>query len=497
MSLAVRWQQRRWTALLWLFYLSILLVTALPRGMHTPIPDSIQNVEPFTLWAKTDEWIRAFGPQDPASYARAGQEIVTTGWVKTPFYETAWPPGMYLLHAMLLQFQLPVPVSLIFLSCCLWAGVFVQVYCFARRRLHPLAAAAVPLATLATELMRHFFLRGKGPYISEGFSCPLQILGFGFLVLALEPLAWPIPSRSGDFRRMLWAGGWAGVCLALAAYVRALTEVSLMFLTLAFLLLMLVSFVVAIWRARFQPQHFYQSLRGWWRQAGLVPLFVVLASFHAFTLPYRLLHNYRGHGYLEWTTGYSYVWTMMWRDPATFTPEGRFYVEGGGSAPAILAADWHIEAAKITPEQGRSLALRLLRTRPVSWFSYKLPLLWQYWQSRNRAVCTPLGHAYLENGILLFLLLVPAAGCLICVIRRRAAGTALGVGLFTAAIVATIAPALIFHLESRYLHPVKVFSLFLMPYCLVLTRRGSETTVRGDGSVLPEVSPTCTDRTRS
>ena len=29
------------------------------------------------------EWIAAFGPRDPASYARAGREIVAEGWVKT------------------------------------------------------------------------------------------------------------------------------------------------------------------------------------------------------------------------------------------------------------------------------------------------------------------------------------------------------------------------------------------------------------------------------
>jgi hypothetical protein len=494
MSVGTKGRQAGVIVLVWLSYFCLLLFTALPQGLKTTNPETLAtagsyHVGAFGLWAGTGEWIQAFGPTDPASYAKAGREIATEGWVKTPFLDVAWPPGEYLLHAALLRLHAPVPLSLIVLSCGLWSCAFLQLFCFVRRRLSPPLAAALPLAVLATELMRHFFLRGWGPYLSEGPSCPLLVKGVGFLVFALEPLAWPTGSASGDLLRTVWAGCCSGVSFALAAYIRAQVELILALVSVTFLLAALMTVLVAVWRSGVRPAAFLRSLRTSWWKSGLLTLSVVLMTFHSCTLPYRVLHNYRRYGYWEWTSGYSFVWPLMWRDPASVPVEGNFFVQGGGQAPGILAADWHVDASRLTPEEGRALTLKLIRKRPGAWLRYKLPILSQYWFSRNCAAgMTTYGSAYWENGAILLCLLVTAAGCVVGLFQRRYAGVALWLlSLIACVIVASIGPPLLIHFEARYLHPLKVVGVFVLPYGAALTLRARGVPVEGAGRPDPGV----------
>src|SRR5438093_220255 len=87
-------------ALVWLLYFGVLLLIALPQGLNTAAPETVFSMAKIGLWEDTDAWIRAFGPHDPASYAKAGREIATEGWLKNP-HDILWPPGEFLLHAAL------------------------------------------------------------------------------------------------------------------------------------------------------------------------------------------------------------------------------------------------------------------------------------------------------------------------------------------------------------------------------------------------------------
>jgi hypothetical protein len=201
-------------------------------------------------------------------------------------------------------------------------------------------------------------------------------------------------------------------------------------------------------------------------------------------MPYRLFHTYRKYGTLEWTSGYDYIWPMMWRDPATVPVEGRYFVRGGGLAPGILAADWHVDAKRLTPRQARALLRKLIRQRPVAWLRYKLPILSRYWFTRNRTSGEPLfGWSYRENGVIGLCLLTGLAGSVVGLRRPRFAGAALWLLAFTVCmIVASIGPSLLIAFEARYLHPLKVFGLFLLPYGLGLALR-PRTPKQGEESV--------------
>jgi hypothetical protein len=474
-----------------LFYFGVLLFTALPHGLatidaQTLSPAGSYRVGPIGPWTDTEAWIEAFGPTDPASYARAGREIATAGWVQTRFYDIAWPPGEYLVHAALLRCHLPVPLSLIVLTCGLWSCALVQCFCFARRRLPFLVALALPLTVLATELFRHFCLRGWGPYLSEGPSCPLLVLGFGCLVYALEPLVWPAASRCSNLLRTLGAGCGSGLFFALGAYLRAQVELILALLLPFCAAVALVTIVRAARHSGLRPRAFLRSLCAAWWRSGLLALCVVLASFHACTLPYRIYHNHRKYGYWEWTSGYAFIWPLMWRDPATVPAEGEFFVQGGGQAPAIVAADWHIDAARLTEEEGRALTLKVLRERPGAWLRYKLPILGRYWFSRNCAAgMANAGYAYGENGTILLCLLVVVVGCMAALLRGRCRGVALSLLILTGCVaLAGSGPPLLFHFEVRYLHPVKVFAVVALPYLVPLTLQPRRSRTCSAGGVL-------------
>src|SRR5947208_9986983 len=104
----------------------------------------------------------------------------------------------------------------------------------------------------------------------------------------------------------------------------------------------------------------------------------------------------------------------MWRDPASVPVEGNYFVQGGGQAPGILAADWHVDAARLTPEEARALIRKLIYKRPGAWLRYKLPILARYWFCRNCAAgMTSHGSACWENGAILLCLLVTMGGCVV------------------------------------------------------------------------------------
>jgi hypothetical protein len=453
-----------------------LLGITLPRALRTVDskmlgPAGSYQVLPLSPWADTQQWIDAFGPTDPAAYARGGSEIAATGWLQTPFYDIAWPPGEYLLHAALVRCRAPVPITLTVLCCTSWSVVFLQFYCFARRRLNPVVALLLPFAMLATELMRRFCLSGWGPFISEGLMCPLLVSGFGFLALALEPLVWPACSGSPK-RRSMVAGCCAGLCFGLGAYIRAQMELILLVMTMAAVPMLLVGVMAAAWRCGFHP---LRSLRIFWSTSarnGLLVTCAVLFVFHACTLPYRVFHNYARYGFLEWTSGYSFMWVLAWRVPASVPPEGAFFVEGGGQAPAVLAPDWNVDAARLDPLEARRLTLQLICQRPLDWLAYKLPILAQYWFSSNRAAGTiSFGFAWWENGVILACLTIALGYCCAGLFRGR---FAIGLGLLAmivSVMLATIGPPLIFHFEVRYLHPLKIFALAGLAYIIVLGLR--------------------------
>ncbi|HEY7328737.1 MAG TPA: hypothetical protein VH592_13925 [Gemmataceae bacterium] len=492
MPVVVRFRPIAQLGLLWLFYLGALLFTALPQGLNTPNPECIDRSFHFGLLANSDQWIQALGPTDAASCARAALELVTQGRVTTPFYRTAWPPGIYLLHAVLRVLHAPVPLSFIFLTCCLWACVFLQFFIFARRRLPPLLAAGLPLVVLATRLMRLYFLHGWGMYNSEAFTCPFLLLGLGFLIMAFEPLVWPTSSAAGDVRRALGAGSCSGLCLVASAYFRAHAELVVAILSLAFIPAALVSIVVALRRSGWRPTALPQSLCVVWWKSGLLVLTVVLLVFHACTMPYRYLHNYRQEGTWQWCSGYSYCWAQVWQGPRNLPDEDDFEL-GGGFWPVFIAPDWHVDAARLTPEQGRALTLKLIRKRPIAFLRYKLPILGRFWLMQN---APGLGKNldWLENGTLLLSLLIAVGSCVIGLFRTRTAGPALWLLAFTGCVVAaSVGPSMVFHFETRYLFPIKVVGFLLLPYWVLLINRrgavGRHHTEPLPGPELPGVAP--------
>jgi hypothetical protein len=317
------------------------------------------------------------------------------------------------------------------------------------------------------------------------------LLGLGFLGLALEPLVWPTSSTAGDVRRALGAGTCSGLCLAASAYFRAHAELVVTLLSLAFLPVALGSIVVALRRTEWRLTGLPQSLGAVWWKSGLVVLTADLLIFHTCSMPYRYLHNDRADGTWQWCTGYSYCWTWIWKGPAALAETGLGV--GGGDWPGVIAPDWQVDVDRLTPQQGRALALRLIRKRPIAWLRYKLPFLGHHWLAQN-APGLPLIPDWPENGTLLLSLLIAAASFVVGLFRARTAGPALWLLAFSGCVVmASILPSMIFHFETRYLYPIKVVGFLLLPYwVLLIYRRGAVGRDRAEsvsGPGLPGVAP--------
>ena len=442
---------------IWSIYLAILLAVALHDGLNTPINTFGVIVSPL---ATNGQLVEQFGLSDAGSYARGGREIAEYGWFKEPSYQVLWPPGFFVLHALLLTLlgdAGPILLGLIIVSAVTWALVFTSLYRLAREVFSSVTSFLIPLSFLAFPFFRQYFLR-DGVVFNESLSTAIWLFALLMVFNSAKRSGWLTPVI-------------AGALFAVAAYIRAQIDLVMVAMTGLFALVA-VLYIFAERYATWSPQSRSVGVR-----RELNALFISILIFHALTIPYRV-YKLRTHNSVMFSTA-NYYWQYQWMEAAEFTPIQGFILLGGAAAAC------HVEpqrCAKFREERNapadptrrykeyQRAAISAFLHHPWKWIVYRVNHLPRYWFSRP-SVTMPNG----EDRVMGFLLAGLAAAAIFFAIGwvKRSLGLTFLVSV--ASVFLGNAAILVFvHYEVRYLYHAQasaiVFSLVALT-CLLGLRR--------------------------
>ncbi len=414
-------------------YFLLLLIMALPHGMHTALvpnspPCTPQHACSLLPLATNDQITSYFGSADAAFIAKRAHEIVAQhdwGHISTwPF----WPPGMVAIETFLywISSDMPVALILILLSCALWSWLAAELSCTAASYgASRLLALLLPLALFFNQGF-FYFLR-TGLFYSESLSIAGFLMAIGALCKAHRQektaLAWQ-------------AGAW----FAFSAYMRAQTD---MVMNIVLLLWCTAVIFKTLWRDR---SLYLRSIKNtlvatpWLKVTA-----IALLAFQLLTLPYRAAHDMHWIAYTD-----NPMWWANWQREAELTPDLNFYRISGALAGCnvdpVLCDQIHTNISHgvtYTNHEYYLLAMQTLMHHPLKWMEYKWPYMRDFWfdGSVEMVVIT---------GLLVFLLWCYAK-------KPRPIPTI----MLLSTVIAVWGPLVIIHIETRYLYQLTLTILYI------------------------------------
>jgi len=423
------------SVVVWLLYSAVLVGAALHDGLNTQITVAGALVTPLDT---NTTMIERFGQADAGSYARGAREIVEYGWFKEPSYQVLWPPGFFVLQAMLLSWlgdAGPILLALIVVSAGIWALVLTALYCLAREAFSSAISFLIPLSFLAFPFFRQYLIR-DGVVFNESLSTALWLFASLMVFNSAKKRGWLKPVL-------------AGALFAAAAYIRA--QIDLVMLAMTGLLVVLA--MLYVFADRYAIKNSRSRYPGLKRE--LHALVIAILVFHALTIPYRAF-KLAAHRSLMFSTA-NYYWQYQWMERNEFTPVQGFILKGGAAAACHvepeLCAKFRQERTTLGNQpppykQYQRAATAAFLRHPWEWIVYRVNHLPPYWFSRPSAAM-PSGQDRLTGFLLAGL---TAAAILFAVgwARRRSGFTFL---VAAASVFLGNAAVLVFvHYEVRYLY---------------------------------------------
>lgn len=460
--------ERKWSLTVFILlifcYLIFNLIIALPKGADTslvsynvPNPKCSKASEikginrpcnpilQITPKSTAMEYIRFFGPGDPASYASGGLALAGKEWGST--YHTAplslikrlqlmnligygmWPPGMYLLNSLPLMMNSDFPLGFyqVLMASLLWAVAFALIVSFLILRMRLWMVFIVPVFLMSFPLFHNYLMR-YGALYSETYGAALMTIGFSLLTFFYY---------RKPYKRLMFLGG---ICFAIACFMRSQM----------FPVAVGVSILLGVFSFIGNKDNHINKLK----EATIIFLL-------AFYIPIG--------GYIAFNNGGLFHVEFAWEVPFTIPDfpnagAGNFLVQGGMRAACIVDGvkckqiQQQIKKGTILPHANLEV-LKSFLFHPINFSEYKLPIAWRYWMGN------PGSQEYrLDSVIFLFILFFSLA---FMVFRKH--WLFLGFTLVTIAFV--FGPPFLLHFEVRYFYILNVFLLFLPLWLLFISSK--------------------------
>jgi hypothetical protein len=470
---------RTWfTKYAYFFYLCIFLVLAFPKGFDTIIIATEKKA--LTVLATNQEIQSVFGVRDIATYARGGEHLVENNFsFKDKFYIDRWAPGMFWLHAVFLSGGDTVPIVLMMMlvSILLWSLVLAKLCSLLSNRLNmgiglafffPLSILLVPHFLIIT---LSYAVLGSGSYSIVSF-----ILGFLYFLESY------FVKKS---KKLLII---SGLFFAIAAYFSARFDLFMRVYGCLLFVAFLGRYFYSYIKMRFGKNH-KETIKNEY-SIFLKRSLLVFAVFFVMTLPWRIYHS------SNWVKGKG-AYTYLWMDDEQLGGSDSFLVRGGINAAAckikpdlcsdfraddLMQNGWkpawrksYVAACQFSPDlcleipeidlmsinlKQEWLAILMEETfktiiyNPLEWSYYKFPFLVKFWFQEGGDIASI--ALILINSILLCFML---AVVIIAIINRTIIDM-LCCLVILIMLTGTIIPSFVFHFETRYLYPIKIFSYF-------------------------------------
>lgn len=457
-----------------LFYFVCILVQALPAGLSTPLdlhclnnskavlPQFCKSTKQLTASATAKDYIEYFGPSDPASYVQGALLLsgdvlpgvqarvdVSGGLGKrlSNFYYgyAMWPPGMFVLNALMLAPSLDAPLALYqtLVAGTLWAIAFgLMASQLATRLSRPLALLLPGLIMLFP--LFHNTLFQNMVMFSEPYAIALAMIGMTLL------FSYWTRKQAG---KQLFL---AGACLAAASFFRA--QLYPVAIGIALLLIGAVLF-----RAYRNGLNLRVELR---RSNVWAFALAVIVPLGAYTFFHQ--GQFVNYGPLAQTP----FTTVAYPDAGmrNFAALGGIRAACEADSANCARVNAAIMAKTIRDEDIKREVMMTFLRHPIEFSAYKLPIAWKYWFADGP--WQPVTLAYtLDNAIFLGLL-VAGLGMLLA-IRADSMRTDLIVVSLAFCALIFLPPFLLFHFETRYFYPIKAFAAFLPLWGLLHVLPGS------------------------
>ena len=449
------------------FVFCIMLFCALLAELKTPI-DVVgltnTTVKELPQMGTVDDVIRIYDMGDASTYARMGKNLAQGKFTEYEYWRLRlFAPGDTFIEALSLIFLGPkFPIVLFFtvMTCAFWASVCFNIRALGNPAAQPIVALILPLLLCGCGLFTIYYLR-KGIMLSESLSTAQLSLSFLYLV------------RSYLEKRPGFAVG-SGVCLALAAYMRAQNELVGLCLNIlggAFAVVALVWMFVA---KKFSIKTISFSAFGKTFPA-LGALLIALIAFNCLTAPYRCwnLYQYKSASWLQW----DHYWEANWRDEElmrTRDNDQRLIDQGETVAARVnpeLAAKIREQVNAKGPfafpdDYYKTSSIMTFIRHPRTWMILKYPAIVNAWVELNvQAYLTDRSKdLHLEH--LAFVLVLAICFCRFIIgafFWKRLKGIELYYfGFFLALFGANAVATIFIHLEPRYYYTLKIMSLVML-----------------------------------
>lgn len=413
----------------------------------------------LNLSANAEEARAAFGGSDAGSYLQAAlglRDLGPQGVGGNQWVYNLWPPGMVTVNLLLVTAEqlvrLPYVFLLVTFSALAWTLILSRIFWFFEEK----------RSGYGWLFVGFFLMSSLGADLLSVYIGYADALAAGFLVLSVLELSKQSPTDARAFTFMCVR---ASLFLSLAMHFRTTYET-----VTSFVLVVAVVSVLALALVSKLPGFSYTFT---WKSAAPTVGFVSVGA-QLLSVPWRLIAGtFVRPGDFRWTTTLDQAPGMRWVPTSMYSPEAGFLRSGHANFGCLndpvrceqIAA---IESLSAKPYSGfgafsqadfqSELVQSFLSLPLVYGFERVSMLVSGFFSATGGAV----GDWRIFEGV--FLLLGVILGFLATLKRREALSG--GPWMAFLAIGSLAGVLLFFHMETRYMFPIKMLSLFIISLAL-------------------------------
>ena len=415
---------------------------------------SATHAASLTLSGNAEVARAAFGGSDAGSYLQAAlglRDLGVQGVGGNQWVYNLWPPGMVAVNLVLVLMErvsgVPYTFLLVSFSALAWALILSRFLWFFEKRRSGFGVLFVAF----------FLLSSLGSTLLPMYIGYADALAAGFLLLAVLELSERTPGRGGkDFSLYVRAAVFLSLAMHFRATYETVTSFILVVSTISVLLLVFVS-QLPISGTKFS-----------WKNPASTVFFVALGA-QILSVPWRLIAGtFVRPGDFRWSTVLDQAMGMRWYPTSMYTAEAGFLKNGhanfGCINDPVRCEEIRIveQASELPYYGGGAFTQANFQSELVESF-FNFPLIYALERFSMlvsgffSATGGTVGDWKVFEGLFLFV------GVLLAffLILKRRQGDSGGAWMAFLSIGALAGILLLFHMETRYMFPIKLLALFI------------------------------------
>lgn len=418
-----------------LIFLSLLVVAILVNDIRYFRPDTLglNNCNNYVLSDSMFRLISCNPYSDIGSYLRGALTIIDeglSGFISKGF--STWPPGYSLLQSILINFNLPIFLSLFIINLSIWSFLIYLIFINYLKDHNIFLKIFLFLLILSAPFFNKFIL-WNGLLLSDSISTGIFFLSvfyfINFFVNKKNNIYLPV------------------ILLAISIHLRAQFELIFLSVTVAFILYTFLN----------------KSFKNYRKKLLIILIFSSILLF-----PYKFFNVNNGGGFS--LVNVNYVLYSIWQtDKEIFDTGHTFFYDGGGNSFCNINYDScnllkNLDRDNLNSNEIQSIYLN--ETIKTLFFSfhkliiYKAPIFWEKWKINNYENPAILSFTQIFNYLLTFFFFLTL---IFKIFKDKLSVKNQSEVIFiTFFFIGATFFSWLVHFESRYLISIKMLMLFYL-----------------------------------